>query len=187
MEEKTTGGLAKDKWCDTAMFPNPTGGRVSFVESWWEVMLYVLDVLQCRSDDRKKNVRKRLIISNKSMHLFDIKKNKQKKKTQEILFVQCFQCHSCLFRCCFIPTLFKFWVFFCFCFFGHFCYASILKKKNNWNSALFVLCFVHIILRQSLSALVCDSLSCVSVTSWSLSDSTQTFQLQKKKKKKRRS
>lgn len=32
------------------------------------------------------------------MHLFA--------KIQEILFVQCFQCHcSFLFRCCFIPTL----------------------------------------------------------------------------------
>lgn len=168
-------------------FPTPLVGGWALWRAGGRWCCTVLDVLQCRSDDRKKNVRKRLIISNKSMHLFDIKKNKQKKKTQEILFVQCFQCHSCLFRCCFIPTLFKFWVFFCFCFFGHFCYASILKKKNNWNSALFVLCFVHIILRQSLSALVCDSLSCVSVTSWSLSDSTQTFQLQKKKKKKRRS
>ena len=119
------------------------------------------------------------------MHLFD-KKTKPNQK-QEILFVQCFQCHSFLFRCCFIPTLlFKFWVFFLFVWFFFVIFVMQASLKKNWNSALFVLCFVHIILRQSLSAVVCDSLSCKSVASWSLSDSTQTFQLQKKKKKKKK-
>ena len=75
------------------------------------------------------------------MHLFD-KKTKPNQK-QEILFVQCFQCHSFLFRCCFIPTLlFKFWVFFLFVcfFFVIFVMQASLKKKLKFSFIRVMLC-----------------------------------------------
>lgn len=154
----------------------------------------VYDGLQCSADDRQRKLKKSLIISNKSMHLFA-------KKYRKFCLYSAFSVIVvlCSGAVLFLPSYLNFE---CWCFLFFFfplvilLFKHPLKKKRNSNLA--VICHVHIFLRQSflqhkhmqcsvkLKSHCYDNateklfISSESVTLWSFSDSTQTSQLLKR-------